>query len=236
MRRRPAIIFVSLLLCAKYSPVEAQSSKVDPHRPACTTSECHKAKSYVQQHYCGAPEGNGPDDSCDIVIPKSHPNLRIVAQFACNWIDGAEKCGQSGQPSPELSNTLTNKLEAIGLPPKVRGQIYFTVWQPIGVDWSLVEAYYDYIDSNESEELCQILGTFDEKLHLDILKKVPFQEVDAEKNNLTTWSALDLADVNGDGHLELVLQGDAYEDHWIEVDAINGGSFKRIFSGLGYYL
>ncbi len=35
---------------------------------------------------------------------------------------------------------------------------------------------------------------------------------------------------------ELVLEGDAYEDHWLEVVRIGDGSVKTIFSGLGYSL
>jgi len=42
--------------------------------------------------------------------------------------------------------------------------------------------------------------------------------------------------VDGDGHMELILEGDAYEDHWFEVVSVKDGSFKTIFSGLGYYL
>jgi hypothetical protein len=32
------------------------------------------------------------------------------------------------------------------------------------------------------------------------------------------------------------LEGDAYEDHWLEVDKMQGGTFRKVFSGLGYYL
>ena len=39
-----------------------------------------------------------------------------------------------------------------------------------------------------------------------------------------------------DRHLEVVLEGDAYENHWFEVVRIHDGSFKTIFTGLGYYL
>jgi len=47
---------------------------------------------------------------------------------------------------------------------------------------------------------------------------------------------VDLVDVDGDGRPELVLEGDAYEDHWLEVVRIEDGSVKTIFSGLGYSL
>jgi hypothetical protein len=40
----------------------------------------------------------------------------------------------------------------------------------------------------------------------------------------------------GLGLLEIILDGDAYENHWLEVDQMQAGSFRKIFSGLGYYL
>jgi hypothetical protein len=65
---------------------------------------------------------------------------------------------------------------------------------------------------------------------------VPFQKADAEKNTVTTWSPIDLADADGDGRIDVILEGDSYEDHWLEVDSLQNGSFHTIFSGLGYYL
>jgi hypothetical protein len=44
-------------------------------------------------------------------------------------------------------------------------------------------------------------------------------------------------DVNGDGTPDIVLEGDAYEDHWLEVISISKNfTVRTIFSGLGYYL
>jgi hypothetical protein len=42
--------------------------------------------------------------------------------------------------------------------------------------------------------------------------------------------------VDGDGREEIVLAGDEYENHWLEVVSVRDGSCKTIFSGLGYYL
>ena len=39
-----------------------------------------------------------------------------------------------------------------------------------------------------------------------------------------------------DGQVDVVLVGDAYEDHWLEVISVGNGTAKTIFSGLGYYL
>jgi hypothetical protein len=65
---------------------------------------------------------------------------------------------------------------------------------------------------------------------------VQFQKTNADKPTVTTWFPMGIADVDGDGQLEIILEGDAYEDHWLEVDKMQGGSFRKIFSGLGYYL
>jgi hypothetical protein len=53
---------------------------------------------------------------------------------------------------------------------------------------------------------------------------------------VTTWSLLDLADIDGSGRMDVILRGDGYEDHWIEVHSIQQGSHRMVFSGLGYYL
>jgi hypothetical protein len=103
------------------------------------------------------------------------------------------------------------------------------------LDWSLVEAYYDHIEGSDVT-VCQVIAVFGQNSQMSVLRKVPFQKTDADKNTVTTWSPLDLADVNSDGQIEVILEGDAYEDHWIEVVGMKDGSFRTIFSGLGFYL
>jgi hypothetical protein len=214
---------------------EGGQSEKDPHRPPCTNAQCRKVKSFVKIHYCGGPEGNGPDDGCEIRQPKQHLNVRVTASYNCKWVDGVRNCKQRGEPSPEMRAILVGKLRGLGLPAKPKGQIYFTVWQPIGLDWSLVEAYYDHIEGSDVA-LCQVIAIVGQNSQVSVLRKVPFQKTDADKNTLTTWSPLDLADVNADGQIEVILEGDAYEDHWIEVLGMKNGSLRTIFSGLGYYL
>jgi hypothetical protein len=214
--------------------VMGQDTK-DPHRRPCIGAQCRKVKTFVKAHYCGAPEGNGPDDSCEIHHPKKRPNIKVTADYDCKWVDGVRNCQQNGQPSSEMRSILVRELHNLGLPAKARGQIYFTVWQPSGLDWSLLEAYYDHLAGSDVA-LCQVIAIIDQNSHVTVLRKVRFQKTDADKNTVTTWSPLDLADVNADGQIEVILEGDAYEDHWIEVDVMKDGSFKTIFSGLGYYL
>ncbi len=225
---------VLMLLSAAFAEEGGQSEK-DPHRPTCTDAQCRKVKSFVKTHYCGAPEGNGPDDGCEIRQPKKRLNVKVTADYHCKWVDGVRDCKQQGQPSSELRDILVGELRRLGLPAKAKGQIYFTVWQPIGLDWSLVEAYYDHITGSDVT-LCQVIAIVGQNSRASVLRKVPFQKTDAENNTVTTWSPLDLADVNADSQIEVILEGDAYEDHWIEVVGLKDGSFKTIFSGLGYFL
>jgi hypothetical protein len=214
---------------------EGGQPEKDPHRPPCTSAQCRKVKSFVTTHYCGAPEGNGPDDGCEIQQPKTGLNFKVSANYDCKWVDGVRNCEQLAEPSLELRGILVGELRRLGLPAKAKGRTYFTVWQQTGLDWSLVEAYYDHIEGSDVT-LCQVIAIIDQNSHVSVLRKVPFQKTDADKNTVTTWSPLDLADVNADGQVEVILQGDAYEDHWIEVVGMKGGSFKTIYSGLGYYL
>jgi hypothetical protein len=226
-------IFVTLASSIAVGQEGDQSGK-DPHRPPCSSAQCGKVKSFVKAHYCGGPVGNGPDDGCEIREPKERLNVKVTANHDCKWVNGVRNCKQQGEPPQEIRDILVGKLRGLGLPAKPKGQVYFTVWQPIGFDWSLVEAYYDHIEGSDVT-MCQVIAVVGQNSQVSILRKVPFQQTHADKNTVTTWSPLDLADVKGDGQIEVILEGDAYEDHWIEVIGMNG-AFKTIFSGLGYYL
>jgi hypothetical protein len=76
----------------------------------------------------------------------------------------------------------------------------------------------------------------DPSSHLFVVRELPFQKADADVPLVTTWSLLDVTDVAGDGRPDVVLRGDAYENHWIEVHTVRNGASRMIFSGLGYYL
>ncbi|MFZ3342918.1 MAG: hypothetical protein WA213_18695 [Terriglobales bacterium] len=189
----------------------------------------------MKTHYCGPPQGNGPDDGCEIRLPENHPNVHVVADYECKWGDGKRNCQQHGQPTPELRDLLVKELRHLGLPTKATGQIYFTVWQAKVPGWYLAEAYYDHV-AGSNVSLCQVIAIIDKDSHVSLLRKAPFQRTDADKNMVTTWSPLDLADVRGAGEIEVILEGDAYEDHWMEVDTVRNGIHRTVFSGLGYYL
>jgi hypothetical protein len=126
-------------------------------------------------------------------------------------------------------------MRKLGLPFSDERQVYFTIWQPVSSDWALAEAYYQH-SAGTDLTICQVVATIDQSSQVRVLRKVRFRKTDADKPAVTTWSPVDLADVDGDGHVEIILEGDAYEDHWLEVDCVKDGSPHTIFSGLGYYL
>jgi hypothetical protein len=223
-----------LFLLVTTDSVKGQADR-DPHRPSCSSAECRTVKTFLKTHYCGEPTGNGPDDACEIRPPKEHPNARVIADYECKWVDNRRSCQQNGEPTTEFRNLLVKELHRLGLPAKATGQIYFTVWQARTAGWYLAEAYYDHIvGSNVS--VCQVIAIIDRNSHLSVLRKAPYQKTDADINTVTTWSPLDVADVNGDGKIEVILEGNAYEDHWMEVDTVWNGIHRTVFSGLGYYL
>ena len=99
----------------------------------------------------------------------------------------------------------------------------------------MAEAYYFHIVGSDME-LCQVIVAIDQGSHAFVLRKLPFQKTDADVPAVTQWSLIDLADAGGDGQVDFILEGDAYEDHWLEVVTMQGGSPRTVFSGLGYYL
>ncbi|HEX3155183.1 MAG TPA: hypothetical protein VHV32_11190 [Candidatus Angelobacter sp.] len=127
------------------------------------------------------------------------------------------------------------EMRRLGLPPKAEKDVYFTVWQPSSAKWLLAAA--DYGEANGGElALCQVILVINPGGRIQELRKVQFQNTNADKPTVTTWFPMGIADADRDGQLEIILEGDAYEDHWLEVDKMQAGSFRKVFSGLGYYL
>ena len=235
--RKTVILAAVLMLLSPASVIMHGQSIKDPHRPACTDSQCRAVRAFVKAHYCGeSPYGNGPDNGCDIRLPKHPlPGTIVIANFDCEWSDSAKKtiCRQAGNLSPETKAVLINEMHQAGLPERADKEVFFTVRDSKSTGWSLMEAYYGHIEG-DNLTTCQVIVAMKQDGQIHLLRKVPFQKTGAAVPTVTTWSALDIADVNG--QLEFILEGDAYEDHWLEVDGMKDGALKTIFSGLGYYL
>jgi hypothetical protein len=214
-------------------------STSDPHRPACTTAICRKVKSFARARYCGAsPFGNGPDDGCELKkIIKPQAGVDVIADYECKWNESKQnaECEQHGEPSRDIRSILIQQLARLGTPANAPGQTYFTVWKSAHSGWSLAAAYYSR-PADSDVEICEVIGVIDQRSRMITLRKVPFQKTDQDVPTVVEWVPLDLADANGDGTEDIILEGDAYEDHWLEVVSVKGWSAETIFSGLGYYL
>jgi hypothetical protein len=81
-----------------------------------------------------------------------------------------------------------------------------------------------------------VVALVDRNAHLTVLRKLPLKKTGVDVPDVTEWTLLDLADTRGNGEVDVILVGDAYEDHWLEVISVHDGAIKTIFSGLGYYL
>jgi hypothetical protein len=218
--------------------VRAQSEK-DPHRPVCSDAQCRKIKSFLTSHYCGeSPFGNGPDDGCEIKGPtKPRTGVDVLADFHCEWNESKHErqCEQRGQPSPSVRSMLFQELRRLGLPANARGQTPFWIWKSTQSNWTMAAADYSRT-AGENLELCQVIVITDQNSHMTVIRELPFQKTDIDVPKVTDWYPIDLADVGGDGQVDVILEGDAYEDHWFEVVSLRHGSPETIFSGLGYYL
>ena len=233
------ILFLMLMsLIVADARLGAQTEK-DPHRPPCTDASCRKIRAFLKKHYCGeSPAGNGPDDGCDLRDrAKRSANVKVIADYNCEWNVSKEaaECRQHGQVSPELRSILVRELGQLGVPAKAPGETYFTVWESDRAGWSLTQAYYSHRIGSDIE-LSEVVAVVDQNAHVTVLRKLPLKKTDIDVPDVTEWTPLDLADTRGDGRVDVILVGDAYENHWLEVVSVHDGVPETIFSGLGYYL
>jgi hypothetical protein len=233
-------VLVAVVLLLGIIPAHLRGQRRnDPHRPPCASAPCQKIKSFIRSKFCGAsPAGNGPKNGCDTRYAKPLlTGVNVLAAFDCETsvTDGRPKCRQRIQPSPAIRSLLVREMRRLGLPAKAEKDIYFTAWQPSSSKWLLAAA--DYGQANSSQlALCQVIVVLDQRGRVQTLRKVPFQKTNADKPTVTTWFPMGIADVDGDGQLEIIMEGDSYQNHWLEVDQMQGRSFQKVFSGLGYYL
>jgi hypothetical protein len=194
----------------------------------------------LKKHYCGeSPFGNGPDESCDLQVVgrKPTPNVNTLANYQCDWNEKKQEyeCHQGGQPPAAVRAILLHELHRLGLPANANGETTFSVWKSTKTDFLIARADYRRVVGSDIE-LCQVIVIIDGNAQAVVVRQVPFQKTDVDVPSVTRWSLVDLADVDGDGNIDIVLEGDAYEDHWLEVVSMRKGLPQTIFSGLGYYL
>jgi hypothetical protein len=215
-------------------------TEADPHRPTCTDASCQKIKTFLKEHYCGeSPFGNGPDDGCELQVVGRKPgaSVKALADYECDWDEKKEEyeCHQKGEPPSTVRSILVHELRQLGLPANANGITTFKVWQSTRGGTLIATADYHRVVGSDIE-LCETIVAIDGDSHVLVIRKLPFQKTDADVPQVTQWSLVDLADVDQDGNVEVILEGDAYEDHWLEVVTVHDGATKTIFSGLGYYL
>jgi len=233
------ILVVGLLSACMVEGQGQGQVETDPHRPSCTSARCRKIKSFLKIHYCGAsPFGNGPDDGCEIkTIQKPGTGADVIADYRCEWNTTKQtaECEQHGELPPAVRAILVRELHRAGLPANANGQTYFTLWRSTQSHWSLAVAYYSRQVRSELD-LCEVITVIDDSSHAVVVRKLPFQKTDIDVPDVTQWVPIDIADVEGNGRDDIVLEGDAYENHWLEVVSLRDGNVETVFSGLGYYL
>jgi hypothetical protein len=230
-----SILIAALMPLFLVSGYAGGQTRKDPHRPACTDARCRKIESFLKAHYCGkSPSGTGPDGGCKIKAPRTpRTGIYVLADYQCDLNES--KCQQNGQPSSVVRDILIRELLRLGLPPKAKGPTYFTVWKSTSSGWSLAAANHFWLLGNDIE-LCQVMLIIEHNSKVLVLRQVPFKKVDADVNTVTQWLPLDLADVEGNGQADVILEADAYENHWLEVVSVRDGTVETIFSGLGYQI
>jgi hypothetical protein len=232
------LLFLTLAIITTAGQEAGQPEK-DPHRPPCTNGQCRKIRSFIKSHYCGkGPFGNGPDESCDTRGPKkpAGTGTKVTAEYFCSWDESAKgsKCNQRGQPTSEERNIVVQQMRLLGLPKGGEHEVHFKVLRSSGL--SVMQGAYDHLNGVELT-FCEVVVVADANGGVHVLRKVKLRKAaNVDVVDFTTWSPVDIADTDGNGQLEVVLEGEAYEDHWFEVVSLQNGSFKTVFSGLGYYL
>lgn len=227
-----ALVFL-VILCA------SGQTERDPNRPACRDAICRRVQAFVQSKYCGtSPAGDGPDENCNPQYPANPAAGTITrANYHCDWDEqkGVSRCRQIGEPSDSTRKVLLAELHRLGLPNDAPGEIGYDVIASEADGRLVAQAEYSRVEGT-TLEICEVIAAVDRNGRFVVLRELRFQKTDADVPRVTTWQLMDFADAEGHGSRDVVLEGDAYEDHWIEVVSLRNGAAKTVFSGLGYYL
>lgn len=177
--------------------------------------------------YCSEDEwGN-----CQLRWPEEPPPR--VAAFDCVW-DATVKCTQTLAASPPLVGLARDELIKAGLPvgePRV-----FVEALRVRADWTVVHAYYHRVSGERMSIASVVLVLRDDGARV-VLRMQRFTHTALDgPSAVRLHFVMDVRDVDGDGEAELVLNGEGYEAHWLEVFTLRGEKWRLLFSGLGYSL
>jgi hypothetical protein len=128
---------------------------------------------------------------------------------------------------------MLEQMHKLGMPPKKDAEVLFSILKTKATGSLLLQSTYE-TSKGENEDVCLVVAVIDQQDRFHVLRGVPFRTTDIDEKTLTTWSDIDIAEING--RQEFILEGDEYENHWFEAFSIRGGAPKLDFAGLGYYL
>jgi len=212
-------------------------------RQPCTSAQCLQIKSVVKTHYCLPPDKDDrlDPDECRIQYARTAtPGVKEVAAVQCGWSDpkresGTWVCRQRGEVPGAIRAIIAPRMRELGLPTAEDGQILFTVlqWTPTGL--LVAKADFSRIEGQNLRS-CELIVAVDAYSRVTPLRQSACRVDDADVPRGTSWSLLDIRDVDGDGQPETILAANMYENAWLEVVAVRRGVAETIFAGLGFSL
>lgn len=156
-----------------------------------------------------------------------------AAAFDCRWTDTVV-CTQTLAAPPALAAVAREELLKAGLP--AREERVFVDALRVRPEWTVVHAYHHAVSGERISVASVVLMVRDDGTRV-VLRTQRFVRASLDGPSAAKLHfVLDVTDLDGDGAAELVLDGEAYEAHWLEVFTFREGKWRASFSGLGYSL
>ncbi|HEY6448993.1 MAG TPA: hypothetical protein VIY53_21240 [Acidobacteriaceae bacterium] len=134
-----------------------------------------------------------------------------------------------------MRSAVLGAMHRIGLRPGNDASVGYTVWNVTASGWIIAEGDYSKV-SGQDLFICELILTIDPRGRATPLRELPFEKTDVDGKSLTTWDLVDAVPIENQNPPDIILRGDWYENHWLEVEGFRNDSWRLIFSGLGYYL